>query len=77
MSGGDGITPDDVRYGNCGSSWLYLYNAGGGHAGFIFGADSTWGPIIHVSYSDRLDQLHSKQFWLARWIGLAVVEPLG
>ncbi len=45
------VTPDGVVVGDCGQSWLYLFNAGSKSAGFIFGADSNWGPMAYVSYT--------------------------
>jgi hypothetical protein len=47
----DGIVPNDVRWGNCGSSWLFIEDLGNGIARFHMGATSTLGPIVRANYN--------------------------
>ena len=41
------LTPQNKVGGNCGSSWLYMSNAGGGHARFHYGFHSTQGTVFY------------------------------
>jgi len=49
-SGGD-ISPNGIRVGDCGSSWLYIGALGGGYATFDIGAESFLGPIANANYN--------------------------
>lgn len=41
------ITPNNTTYGDCGSSWLLLWNEGGGYANFASGFQSTVGNVVY------------------------------
>lgn len=47
----DGIAPDDIRWGNCGWSSLFIEDLGIGAAAFHMGAGSSLGPIVNVNYN--------------------------
>jgi len=46
----DGFSPQDERFGDCGSNSLYIYNEGGGEALVELTAVSSLGPINAVSW---------------------------
>jgi len=46
-----GITPNDIRWGNCGWSSLFIEDLGIGAAAFHMGAGSSLGPIVRVNYN--------------------------
>jgi hypothetical protein len=48
-SAGGGIAPNDTVTGQCGDSFLYIWNLGNGIAAFEVGADSDLGPIAYGS----------------------------
>jgi hypothetical protein len=39
--------PMDTQWGNCGSSWIYVFNNGGGNADVLWGFNSTLGTVVH------------------------------
>jgi hypothetical protein len=41
-----GITPQNIRWGNCGSSSIYAWDRGAGRAGVVWGFQSILGPVI-------------------------------
>lgn len=43
------IRPKDVREGDCGISYLWMWNNDGGYAGMSFGVGSYLGDILHIS----------------------------
>jgi hypothetical protein len=43
------VTPNNTVYGNCGYSWLYILNLGGGYADFLYGFHSTQGAVVYRS----------------------------
>jgi hypothetical protein len=45
------VVPQNVVRGNCGDSFLFVFNLGNGVAGFETGADSSLGPILFGSAS--------------------------
>jgi hypothetical protein len=45
------IGPQNVVYGNCGSSWLWIFNRNLGTADFWVGADSSQGAIMEISWN--------------------------
>lgn len=47
----NGITPDDIRWGNCGWSSLFIEDLGIGAAAFHMGAGSSLGPIVRANYN--------------------------
>lgn len=44
------MSPNSVVYGTCGSSTLWVWNDGAGHAGIYGAAHSTQGPIVYISF---------------------------
>jgi hypothetical protein len=40
------ITPNGVAYGDCGDSWIYIFDVGGGDADIDYGFDSSWGAAV-------------------------------
>jgi hypothetical protein len=44
-----GVQPNDYREGDCGFSYLYMWDNGGGYAGMSFGVGSSLGAILHIS----------------------------
>jgi hypothetical protein len=48
---GGGPQPQDVRYGDCGWSSLYIENLGTGTAAFHMAAGSSMGAIVNVNYN--------------------------
>lgn len=48
---GKEVTPEDTRYGDCGSSTLWISNLGSGNARFHMSATSTRGAMTIVSYN--------------------------
>lgn len=45
------IAPEDVKYGDCGWSSLFIHNLGGGNARFDMAAYSSKGAIVSVNYN--------------------------
>lgn len=45
------VSTNNVVYGACGSSTLWVWNDGAGHAGIFGAAHSTKGPIVHLSFT--------------------------
>jgi hypothetical protein len=45
----DAVKPLNVVTGNCGESWLFIFDLGSGRAGFSVGALSTLGNIVFGS----------------------------
>lgn len=43
------VQPYDSREGDCGVSYLYMWDNGGGYAGVSFGVGSYMGEILHIS----------------------------
>jgi hypothetical protein len=44
-----GVSTYGVVTGNCGSSWIWIYNSNGGYARFVYGYHSTRGTVVaHV-----------------------------
>jgi hypothetical protein len=48
---GESVTPEDTRYGDCGSSTLWISNLGSGNARFHMSATSTQGAMTIVAYN--------------------------
>jgi hypothetical protein len=48
-SSGGGVTPYSTTVGNCGSSWLTIWNEGSGYAEFSYGFQSTLGNVVYRS----------------------------
>jgi hypothetical protein len=52
----DDASVDDTQQGNCGLSWIYAWNAGGGNATVWWGFNSFLGPVVYrnltVSWSN-------------------------
>jgi len=46
---GRGATPNSTTYGDCGSSWLLMWNEGGGYADFSHGFQSSLGNVVYRS----------------------------
>jgi hypothetical protein len=42
-----GATPNAVAYGNCGDSWIYIFDATGGYADIDYGFDSSLGAVTY------------------------------
>lgn len=43
----DDVGPDDIRYGSCGSSEIWISSAGGGDASIEYGFNSSLGPVVY------------------------------
>jgi hypothetical protein len=44
---GDGVSPSNVVAGNCGTSFIWVYNNGGGDADILWGFGSSLGPVFY------------------------------
>lgn len=53
----DGVSPNNVAYGNCGTSTIWVWNDGAGHADIYAAVHSTKGPIVYLSYYIHWDNV--------------------
>ncbi len=64
------VAPNGVVYGDCGDSWIYIFDVGGGDADIDYGFDSNWGAAVYRNLSIGYAGSESADGWSdSDWMG--------